>query len=149
MLLLSQWYAELHLPHAARYHASMALYTIVRVDNDGLGEMSVRSGFLLADTFFLAGEMLSYLACVGLVLPMHSSYRVDPDDAELHDDFARAIAQGAVILATAQSSRPRSSSAPELSSMAGTWMTLTRGPWKRRPSRRHGSACRMMRSFPS
>ncbi|SHF09432.1 hypothetical protein SAMN02745157_1623 [Kaistia soli DSM 19436] len=101
MLLLSQWYAELHLPHAARYHASMALYTIVRADDDGLGEMSVRSGFALAATFFLAGEMLSYLSCVGHVLPMHSSYRVDPDDAELHDDFARAIAQGAVILATA------------------------------------------------
>lgn len=101
MLLLSQWYAELHLPHAARYHASMALYTIVRADDDGLRELSVRSGFLLADTFFLAGEMLSYLACVGLILPMHSSYRVDPNDAEQHDDFARAIAQGAVILATA------------------------------------------------
>lgn len=101
MLLLSQWYAELHLPHAARYHASMALYTIVRADDDRLGEMSVRSGFMLAHTFFIAGEMLSYLSCVGNVLPMHSSYRVDPDDAELHDDFASAIAQGAVILATA------------------------------------------------
>lgn len=35
MLLLSSWYGHLNLPHAARYHASMALYILVRSSEIG------------------------------------------------------------------------------------------------------------------
>ncbi|TAV48365.1 hypothetical protein ELI30_08645 [Rhizobium leguminosarum] len=101
MLLLSSWYGHLNLPHAARYHASMALYTLVRSKDETLGELSVRSGFALADTFYQAGEFMSYLTCVENVIPVHASYRTDPGDTERHDDFTRAIAHGAIALATA------------------------------------------------
>ncbi|MGF9564999.1 hypothetical protein AAIH70_15905 [Neorhizobium sp. BT27B] len=101
MLLLSNWYGHLNLPHAARYHASMALYTLVRTNDETMGELSVRSGFALADTFYQAGEFMSYLTCIENVIPAHASYRTNPEDTERHDDFTRAIAHGAVVLATA------------------------------------------------
>lgn len=100
MLLLSNWYGRLNLPHAARYHASMALYILVRSNDQTMGELSVRSGFALANTFYQAGEILSYLSCVQNVIPVHANYRTDPDDTDRHNDFTSAIAQGAVVLAT-------------------------------------------------
>lgn len=101
MLLLSSWYGHLNLPHAARYHASMALYILVRSNDETMGELSVRSGFALADTFYQAGEILSYLSCIENVTPVHTNCRTDPDDTDQHDDFTRAIAHGAIVLAMA------------------------------------------------
>lgn len=101
MLLLSDWYGHLNLPHAARYHASMALYILVRLNDEKMGELSVRAGFVLADTFYQAGEILSYLSCVEHVIPFHSNYRTNPEDTDRHDDFARAMSHGAVVCAIA------------------------------------------------
>jgi hypothetical protein len=99
MLMLSSWYGHLNLPHAARYHASMALYVLVRSGDETMGDLSVRSGFALADTFYQAGEMLSYLSCIENIIPVHANYRIDPDDTDRHDDFTRAMAHGAIIQA--------------------------------------------------
>lgn len=101
MLLLSSWYGHLNLPHAARYHASMALYILVRSNDETMGELLVQSGFALADTFYQAGEMLSYLSCVKNIIPLHANYRPDPDETDRYDDFTRAIVYGFNIVATA------------------------------------------------
>jgi tetratricopeptide (TPR) repeat protein len=100
MLLLCSLYAKLNLPQAARYHASMALYILVRSKDETMGELSVRSAFALADTFYQAGEVMSYLSCIKNIIPIHTNYRTDPDDTDQHDDFTRAISHGAIVLAT-------------------------------------------------
>ncbi|MGO7793223.1 hypothetical protein ACC703_38605, partial [Rhizobium ruizarguesonis] len=40
-------------------------------------------------------------SCVENIITVQASYRTDPGDTERHDDFTRAIAHGAIALATA------------------------------------------------
>lgn len=100
MLLLSSWYIRLRLPHAARYHAAMALFTIVKANDTVMGDLSVQCGFTLADTFYLNGEMLSFLTCVENIIPVHANYRIDSDDVSKHIDIAKAMSYGIILLAT-------------------------------------------------
>ncbi len=63
--------SELHLPQAARYYGMIALYVDSRATNSSMPRLSDGAGFRVADTFYEAGEALSYLGCLNTVLPFH------------------------------------------------------------------------------
>ncbi|WP_154073956.1 hypothetical protein [Agrobacterium tumefaciens] len=102
MLLLAAFYLELHLPQAARYHAMMAMVTALRADNpEAMGRTLAEAGFAVADSFYLSGEALTFLGCVGATLPIHQNYLSEPGNLSQHESVARAAAHAGVITAIA------------------------------------------------
>lgn len=95
MLNLAECYVQLHLPLAARYYAAAALHLAGRSDGDNLRPLVAQAAFLVADSYLLNGEGLSYLAAFGGAAELHMNFATDPEDLEQHDKFSAGLAQAA------------------------------------------------------
>lgn len=99
MLLLSEAYRELNLPWAARFYASAAQYVAAHSGDEKHKRYIARAAFEIADSFFAAGEALSYLTSLRAAFTLHAEFEVDPGDMRAHTHFADALAQAAKLRA--------------------------------------------------
>ncbi|AVH45529.1 hypothetical protein [Agrobacterium tumefaciens] len=121
MMLLAAFYLELHLPQAARYHAMMAMVTALRADRpETMGRTLAEAGFAVADSYYLSGEALTFLGCVGAVLPIYHNYTAETDDLSQHESVARAAAHAGVITAISPHIAPEI--VPEAKRLIDSWM---------------------------
>jgi hypothetical protein len=95
MLNLAECYALLHLPLASRYYAATALHLAGRSDDESLRPLVAEAAFLVADSYLLNGEGLSYLASFGGAAELHMHFATDPEELEQHADFSAGLAQAA------------------------------------------------------
>lgn len=99
MLLLAQWYRELHLPFAARYYASAALFVASNTDNEAVHPLMERAAFEVAASFLFAGESITYLAAVSSALQLHGALVVNPGDGDEHPHLPETLEQAMALRA--------------------------------------------------
>jgi hypothetical protein len=107
MLVLSQSYEELGLHIAARYYAAGALYTAVHADNEDVSWLVGEAAFRVADTFYAAGEGLTYIHSLNLALTAHHGVANDPHDWTRHPHVQRSVAHAVILRAIACRIAPR------------------------------------------
>jgi hypothetical protein len=93
MMMLAEAYSKLNLPLASRYYAASALLQCLLSEDDRVHPLTAQAAILLADTYMMNGEGLSYLAAAGGAAAIHMGTATDPDDLELHPNFAAMLAQ--------------------------------------------------------
>ncbi|MCI4591124.1 hypothetical protein MOK15_13610 [Sphingobium sp. BYY-5] len=93
MLNLAECYALLHLPLASRYYAAAALHLAGRSDDESLRPLVAEAAFLVADSYMLNGEGLSYLAAFGGAAALHMHFATDPEELERHAKFSAGLVQ--------------------------------------------------------
>lgn len=102
-LLLASWFEELKLPHAARYYATGAIEVCGRTGGVDAGRNLVQAGFLVAESFYLAGDALTYLGVVGKLLPYHWEHMSSPGDLNVHTHLKKAFVYAGAILSVLSS----------------------------------------------
>jgi hypothetical protein len=73
MLLLSEVYDDVNLHFAARYYAAGALYVAINHPSDKVNRLISQAAFRLANTFYAAGEGMSYIHSLSYGLKLHKS----------------------------------------------------------------------------
>lgn len=112
MLNLAECYGLLHLPLASRYYATAALHLAGRADDESLRPLVGEAAFLVADSYMLNGEGLSYLAAFGGAAELHMHLATDPEELEQHGKFSAGLVQ------VTQMRTLLAKSAPHLKAMA-------------------------------
>jgi len=106
MLLLSQSYEDLRLYMAARYYAAGALFTALHVNNDRTSGLVSEAAFRIADTFYVAGEGITYFHAMNFALEAHHGVASDPHDWTKHPQVQRSFAHAVVLRAIARHIAP-------------------------------------------
>lgn len=119
MLLLSQSYEDLGLYLAARYYAAGALFAALHVENEHTSRLVGQAAFRVADTFYVAGEGITYLHSLGSALVVHHGVAADPHDWTKHPQVQRSFAHAVVLRALARHVAPRM--VPLIDSAIATW----------------------------
>ena len=107
MLLLSQSYEDLGLHMAARYYAAGALFTTLNVENERTSRLVSQAAFRVADTFYVAGEGITYVHSMNFALEAHHGVASDPHDWTKHPQLQRSFAHAVVLRAIARYIAPR------------------------------------------
>lgn len=119
MLLLSQSYEDLGLHMAARYYAAGALFTALHVNNERTSRLVGQSAFRVADTFYVAGEGITYVHSMNFALEAHQGVASDPHDWTKHPQVRRSFAHAVVLRAIARHIAPRM--VPLIDEAVATW----------------------------
>jgi hypothetical protein len=106
MLLLSRCYADLGLHIAARYYAAGATYIALHSEDDDVHRLASSAGFALAQTFYSAGEGMTYILSLRQIIGLHLRIARDPTDLEQHQDFQRALLHATIFRAVAHRLAP-------------------------------------------
>ena len=106
MLLLSECYADLGLHIAARYYAAGAMYIAVHSDDDNIHRLAAKAGFALAQTFYSAGEGMTYIFSLRQIIGLHLTIAQDPTNLQRHQEFQRALLHAAIFRAVAHRLAP-------------------------------------------
>jgi hypothetical protein len=106
MLMLSQSYEALGLHIASRYYAAAALFSALHVENERIKRRVSQAAFRIADTFYAAGEGITYYHSLTVALTAHHAVAPEPHDWEKHSQVRRAFAHGAILRAVARRIAP-------------------------------------------
>jgi hypothetical protein len=107
MLLLSQCYEDLGLHMAARYYAAGAFFTTLNVENEHTSRLISQAAFRVADTYYVAGEGITYVHSMNFALEAHHGVASDPHDWTKHPQLQRSFAHAVVLRAIARHIAPR------------------------------------------
>jgi hypothetical protein len=107
MLLLSQSYEDIGLHMAARYYAAGALFAALHVENDRTSRLVGEAAFRVADTFYVAGEGITYVHSLSFALAAHHGVASSPHDWTKHPQVQRSFAHAVVLRAIASHIAPR------------------------------------------
>lgn len=99
MLLLSQTYLALNLPLAARYYAAGALYLALRESDDRFKRRVPQAAFAVAESFYTAGEGITFLHALSGALFAHAALTPDADDWSKHKEVQRQVAHALILRA--------------------------------------------------
>ena len=119
MLLIGRSLSNLRLHFAARYYAAGVLLLALNHDNEDLKRLLGEAYFLAADTFFAAGEGISYIYVLADALKVHHSVASDPHDWNKHEHVASSFAQATVLRAVARRIDP--TTVPLIDKGISTW----------------------------
>jgi hypothetical protein len=106
MLVISDCYESLNLHYAARYYAAGALFVAIKQDNEHLLRRIGQASVKLADTFYSAGEGVTYIHAVGQALTLHNSVAESAGDWNKHSYVGRMVAHATILRAVAQKLAP-------------------------------------------
>lgn len=106
MLVISQSFEALHLHYAARYYAAGALFLALHQENENLKRRLGQAAIRLADTFYAAGEGITFLYSVGDALMAHEAVANDPDDWTKHSAVQRTVTHAVILRAVARRLAP-------------------------------------------
>lgn len=119
MLLLSQSYEDLGLHMAARYYAAGALFTALHVDTERTSRFVAQAAFRVADTFYVAGEGITYVHSLSVALAAHHGVASHPHDWTKHPQVQRSFCHAVVLRAIARHIAPRM--VPLIDDAIATW----------------------------
>ena len=106
MLALSRCYEKLHSHAAARYYAAGALFTALHVESERTAYLLGQAAFRVADTFYVAGEGITYVYSLCGALNVHHGTATDPHEWTKHSHVQIAFAHAAVLRAVARRIAP-------------------------------------------
>lgn len=95
MLVISEAYESLRLHFASRYYAAGALFTALNQKDDRLAARVAQAMFRLTETFFPAGEGLTYVYGCGAALKIHAGLADDAEDWSKHPEVQRCLVHAA------------------------------------------------------
>jgi hypothetical protein len=101
MLVISQAFEALHLHYAARYYAAGALFLALHQEDENLKRRLGQAAFRLADTFYAAGEGITFLYSIGEALVAHEAVANDPNDWIKHSAVQRSMTHAVILRAVA------------------------------------------------
>ena len=106
MLVISQSFEALNLHFAARYYAAGAFYAALHVADEKVERRLGDAAFRVADTFYAAGEGITFCYSVAQALVAHGAVATDPDDWTKHGAVARAVAHATILRAVTRRLSP-------------------------------------------
>jgi hypothetical protein len=119
MLLLSEAYEDLGLHIASHYYAAGALYTSLHVENERIARFIGQAAFRVADTFYAAGEGLTYVHSLSFALTAHHDVASEPHDWTKHPQVQRSFAHAAILRSVALHIAPQM--VPHIDTAIAAW----------------------------
>ena len=119
MLALSDCYEQLHLHMAARYYAAGALYAALSVENEGITHLIGQAAFRVSDTFYVAGEWITYVFSLSRALDVRRVTTRNPHDWTKHSYVQSAFAHATILRAISLRIAP--SMIPLIDEAMSTW----------------------------
>jgi hypothetical protein len=92
---------------AARYYAAGAFFTTLNVENEHTSRLISQAAFRVADTYYVAGEGITYVHSMNFALEAHHGVASDPHDWTKHPQLQRSFAHAVVLRAIARHIAPR------------------------------------------
>jgi hypothetical protein len=119
MLLHSQAYEDLGLHIASRYYAAGALNTSLHIENERIARFIGQAAFRVADTFYAAGEGVTYVHSLSFALTAHHDVASEPHDWTKHAQVARSFAHAAIFRSVALRIAPQM--VPHMDNAIAAW----------------------------
>ncbi len=99
MLLISEAYERLHLHFAARYYAAGALFVALKHEDEAIKKRVPQAEVKLANTYYAAGEGLTFLHSAARALQSHEAVSADAFDWSRYPDAQHVAAHAAILRA--------------------------------------------------